>query len=280
MKRGCEAMKEKRRAGRNPNCIKCEAPLVFNDSGPIMDTTTICDACQLKTKQATDAAYRVKLGHRPAGSRAEIVRRAAQRRAHPITQKLLKELFHFSPDTGVFTRLSTGQPAGKVNGRGYVEIKIFRRPYVAHGLALLYMSGKKSRRILHLNGDRSDNRYCNLRDASGVKCETQWPHYSSEYVSWKKMKARTSDKKHPSYKYYGALGVTVCAEWKRCYANFLRDMGRKPTPQHTIDRIDPYLGYYKDNCRWATRKEQAQNKRRHHGHWWVDQQADDISLRK
>lgn len=72
------------------------------------------------------------------------------------------------------------------------------------------------------------------------------------------MKKRCTYTKHPAYARYKGL---LCASWRESYPAFLADMGRKPTPTHTIDRIDTTRGYEAGNCRWATVAEQALNRR-------------------
>lgn len=83
---------------------------------------------------------------------------------------------------------------------------------------------------------------------------------SAEYPVWKRMVARCTNPNSDRYKWYGAKGITVCDEWKNSYETFLSDMGCRPSPKHTLDRIDNAKGYAKDNCRWATWMEQHRNR--------------------
>jgi len=73
------------------------------------------------------------------------------------------------------------------------------------------------------------------------------------------MRLRCENPRHPSYPRYGGRGIRICARW-HVFENFLQDMGERP-PGLSIDRIDNDLGYFKENCRWATRSEQMKNKR-------------------
>lgn len=82
---------------------------------------------------------------------------------------------------------------------------------------------------------------------------------SSEYNTWTCMKDRCYSPNNPSYLRYGSNGITVCDEWKNSFETFYKDMGPKPSPEHTIDRRDGTKGYYKENCRWATKREQSNN---------------------
>jgi hypothetical protein len=85
-----------------------------------------------------------------------------------------------------------------------------------------------------------------------------------EYNSWASMISRVKASCKTHKKYYFDRGITVCKRWTRSggFENFLKDMGKRPTPSHTLDRINNDGNYEPSNCRWATKKVQANNSRR------------------
>ena len=82
-----------------------------------------------------------------------------------------------------------------------------------------------------------------------------------EYQAWASMKARCYQPGHHFSEHYGARGITVCDKWLHDYPAFLADVGRRPSPRHSIDRIDNSKGYSPENVHWATASEQQINRR-------------------
>lgn len=81
-----------------------------------------------------------------------------------------------------------------------------------------------------------------------------------EYRAWCQLRNRCTNPNHRQFPAYGGRGITVCERWQD-YELFLADMGRRPSPHHSIDRRDNNRGYEPSNCRWATRLEQNRNTR-------------------
>lgn len=117
-----------------------------------------------------------------------------------------------------------------------------------------------------LKGTRSCG--CLQREAAAVLGRSIKKHgesvhggQSPEYRIWHGMIQRCHNKNDQAYPGYGGRGITVCEEWRSSYVAFLAYIGRRPSPSHSIDRIDNNAGYHPGNVRWATKQEQARNTR-------------------
>ena len=84
---------------------------------------------------------------------------------------------------------------------------------------------------------------------------------TDEYKAWGTMLQRCTNPRATGFDRWGGRGITVCERWRRSFENFLVDLGPKPSPQHSIDRINNDGNYEPGNCRWATKQEQIWNSR-------------------
>lgn len=82
-----------------------------------------------------------------------------------------------------------------------------------------------------------------------------------EYRVWKGIKQRCLNPSNPRFVFYGGRGITICKRWSDSFADFIGDMGRRPSDKHQLDRINNNAGYAPENCRWTDAKSNARNRR-------------------
>lgn len=82
-----------------------------------------------------------------------------------------------------------------------------------------------------------------------------------EHASWHAMIRRCTNPASEVYNYYGGRGITVCQRWLNSFWDFIEDVGRRPAPGMSLDRINNDGNYVPENVRWATRQQQSENQR-------------------
>lgn len=155
----------------------------------------------------------------------------------------------------------TGKPADDMVGNKFGRWTVIKRNGRVGSLAMWLCRcecGKESTVPgARLRGGKSKSCGC-LRS---VTATTHGKTKSLEYSSWYHMKGRCYDPRDKRYKDYGGRGIMVCDRWLHNFENFLADMGNRPGPEYSIDRIDVNKNYEPSNCKWSTIAEQRNNRR-------------------
>lgn len=147
-------------------------------------------------------------------------------------------------------------PIGKVFGRLTV-IREVPSPDEYRRIECLCSCGREKLVRLHdVKSGRTKSCGCKTASCGGLS-----KVYPSEYNSWSSMRNRCYNPNDKNYPHYGGRGISVCKEWGD-FSAFIRDMGPRPEPGYSLDRINNDGNYCPDNCRWTTQKEQVRNTRR------------------
>lgn len=168
-------------------------------------------------------------------------------------------------------KLDTTRPIIDIAGQ-----KIF------HLTALIYIGGSKwlclcdcaaGRAIVvstgHLLSGHTKSCGCRKHRVNRIRFRTHGWSKEPEYKAWSRMLMRCHCIQNPDYPRYGGRGIIVYSKWAKDFRTFLRDVGPRPSPRHSLDRIDNDGNYEPSNTRWATPEEQVRNTS-HNKFWELD----------
>jgi hypothetical protein len=161
--------------------------------------------------------------------------------------------------------VTLGEPFNKLNSKGN---------YVAYQTCRCVCG--QVRDVLQDNLIYGRSRSCGCFNRDGKHRITHGKSNSPEYMAWRSCRERCNNPNIPGYRNYGGRGITICDRWLNSFENFYADMGPRPSPKHSLDRIDNDGNYEPGNCRWATTKQQSRNRR---NNIIVTYDGDDMCLR-
>jgi hypothetical protein len=116
----------------------------------------------------------------------------------------------------------------------------------------------------HLKSGHTKSCGCLRREMGGALNKTHGMRRTSEYAIWCAMRSRVNNPNNKNFKHYGGRGIKVCEKWDNSFEGFISDMGIRPSPKHTVERINTNGDYEPNNVRWDTHQKQQRNRRNNH----------------
>lgn len=172
--------------------------------------------------------------------------------------RIAKDYKDFTPET--FGRLTTIGPKFRLSAGNVGQSVTYQVCECSCGVITMTIKNQLSRGKIISCG-------CQKKEM-GNRFRKHGLYQTAEYRIFHLIIQRCYNKNNSSYVRYGRRGITVCDRWLepdgQGFLNFLADMGPRPSPKHSIDRVDNDGNYCPDNCCWATQVEQARNKRNNH----------------
>ena len=150
--------------------------------------------------------------------------------------------------------------SGNTFGRWTVLKPTCRIGYKVYYICVCTCGNTKDVEQAQLTGGHSKSCGCIRTEMVVARSTTHGKYYTAEKKVHSSMLTRCYNTNYHQYHMYGGRGITVEESWKD-FANFYKDMGPRPSPEHQLDRRDNSLGYSKQNCEWVTKSVNARNKR-------------------
>jgi hypothetical protein len=154
-------------------------------------------------------------------------------------------------------------------GEKHGRLTISCEPFIVEGKASPYViaecscgSGAQPYIVGSLTSGNTSSCGCLERELTRARSKTHDRSKTTENRTWSGMKQRVLNPDRPAYRNYGARGIDMDPRWIASFEAFLADMGEKPSPELTIERIDNDRGYWPDNCKWVPKADQTRNSRK------------------
>lgn len=156
-----------------------------------------------------------------------------------------------------YSRNLTGESFGRWTVVSYAG----KENQLCHWLCKCECGTQKKLRTSALTSGKSNSCGCLRKEMNNFWKKTHGMSNTPEFQIWTSMRRRCRAKHRPDWRVYGLF--QVCKRWEK-FENFIEDMGKRPSPKHSIERIENSHGYSPDNCKWATQTEQGRNRRTNH----------------